>query len=368
MLDSAFTPTWGASSASMPNRGDPILAADRKKGCETTWHHAKVCRNGCHRRSSLWFGDVTSMCPVFQTSPKQVTFILALEVGQIDHARVNCWCCTLQYFIWPGQEWNKMVLWFYDHSIVHGFRSPVRGVLPILFAPHVPRIGIFCLTHRCWPVLLPAGSIRSSSPSGWYENCFKPMALQVRGSPLRPYRSASVFSRPCRCPCWGKTGRNCISQGHSWKLTYLLKDLCIFFWGGCCNVNFGMVDLAAQTVWLHWMRCQSFRNTFDQMTGSHSNSPGKYDRDYGFPKDSWYSIGDSWRKKCESMERHPAKVCQKGCYRLASLWFWWAATQAWWQCVSRNGVCCNSCNCLTELNEKSIFQDFTRSNDSLTLQ
>ena len=30
------------------------------------------------------------------------------------------------------------------------------------------------------------------------------------------------------------------------------------------------------------------------------------------------------------MERHPAKVCQKCCYRLASLWFWWAATQAWW--------------------------------------
>ena len=127
-----------------------------------------------------------------------------------------------------GQEWNKMVLWFYDHSIVHGFRSPVRGVLPILFAPHVPRIGIFCLTHRCWPVLLPAGSIRSSSPSGWYENCFKPMALQVRGSPLRPYWCASVFSRPCRCPCWGKTGRNCISQGHSWQLTYLLRTFAIF--------------------------------------------------------------------------------------------------------------------------------------------
>ena len=30
------------------------------------------------------------------------------------------------------------------------------------------------------------------------------------------------------------------------------------------------------------------------------------------------------------MERRPAKVCQKCCYRLASLWFWWAATQAWW--------------------------------------
>ena len=223
-----------------------------------------------------------------------------------------------------GQD-KSGIRWTYRHSIVHGFRSPVQGVLPIL-PSHAPRIGIFCLTRRCRPLLLPAGSIRSSSPSGWHEDCFKPKALQVPGSPLRPYRSTSGFSGPCRCPCWGKTGKNCISQGHSWSLAYLLKDLC----RGYCNVNFGIVKFAALTVWRHWMRCQSFRTTFDQMTGSHSNSPGKYDRDYGFPKDSWYSIGGSWwRKDWESIERHPAKVCHKCCYRLASLWFWWAATQAW---------------------------------------
>ena len=134
-----------------------------------------------------------------------------------------------------------------------GFRSPVRGVLPIL-PSQAPRIGIFCFTHRCRPVLWPARSIRSSSLVSRYKDCFKPMALQVRGSPLRPYRSASVFSRPCRCPCWGKTGRNCISQGHSWKLAYPFKDLCIFLWGADCNVNFGMVEFAALIVWPHWMR------------------------------------------------------------------------------------------------------------------
>ena len=76
------------------------------------------------------------------------------------------------------------------------------------------------------------------------------------------------------------------------------------------------------TVWLNWMRCQSFRTSIDQLTGSHSDSPGKYNRDYGFPQDSWSSTGDSWRKQdCESMESHPAKICQKCCYRLASLWF-----------------------------------------------
>ena len=191
-----------------------------------------------------------------------------------------------------------------------GFRSSVQGVRPILFPSLVPRIGIFCITHRCWPVLWPAGSIRSSSPSGWYENCFKPMALQVPGSPLRPCGTASGFSGSC---------------GSTW-----IQDLCIFFWGVHCNVNFGMVEFAALTVWLHGMRCQSFRTSIDQMTGLHCNSPGKYDRDCGFAEGPWYSIGDSWRKGgCQSTERHPANVCQKCCYRLVSLWFWWAATQAW---------------------------------------
>ena len=197
---------------------DPILhltvpQLEFEKSCERIWHYAKVCQNGCHKHSSLWFlCDVTSTCRVFETSREQVTFILALEVAEIDHARVTpgAALCNTSF----GQDKNG-IRWTYDHSIVHGFRSPVRGVLPTPFPSHVPRIGIFCVTHKCWPVLLPAGSIRSSSPSGWYEDCFKPMALPVPGYPLRPSGSASEFSRPCRCPCWCKTGRTCISQGHS---------------------------------------------------------------------------------------------------------------------------------------------------------
>ena len=104
-----------------------------------------------------------------------------------------------------------------------GSTCPIRAVLPIPFPSHVPRIGIFCLTHRCWPVLLPAGRTRSSSLVSRYEDCFKPMALQVPGSPLPPYRTASGFSGPCRSTCWCKTGRDCISQGNSWKLAYLLR-------------------------------------------------------------------------------------------------------------------------------------------------
>ena len=38
------------------------------------------------------------------------------------------------------------------------------------------------------------------------------------------------------------------------------------------------------------------------------------------------------------------------------------------QCFSGNGVCCKNCNCLTALNEMSIFQDFAWSIDWVTLQ
>ena len=116
-----------------------------------------------------------------------------------------------------------------------GFRSTVQGLLPIL-PSRVRRIGIFCFTHRCCPVLLPAGSIRSSSLVSRYEDCFKPTVLQVPGYPLRPYRTASGFSGLYGSTCWRKTGKNCISHGHTWKLAYLLRtfegatEMSIFGW------------------------------------------------------------------------------------------------------------------------------------------
>ena len=201
---------------------DTVLAphcstAGIEKGWETIWHHANVCQNGCHRHWSLWFlCDVTTMCRVFETSRKQVSFIRALEVAEIDHARVTAGAalCNTSF----GQD-KSGIKWTNCHSI--GFRSPVRAMPTILFPWHVSRIGSSCLTRRCRPVLLPAGSLRSSSPSGWHEDCFKPKAPPVPGYPLRPSRSTSGFSGLCGSTCWGKTDRNCISHGHSWKLAYL---------------------------------------------------------------------------------------------------------------------------------------------------
>ena len=96
------------------------------------------------------------------------------------------------------------------------------------------------------------------------------------------------------------------------KTSLTLKDLCILLRGLLQRQFFAMVEFAALTAWLHWMRCQPVRTSIDKMTESHSNSSGKYDRECGFPQDSSYSIAGSWQQKnCESMERHPAKACQK---------------------------------------------------------
>ena len=55
------------------------------------------------------------MCTVFQASPKQVTFILALEVGQIDPgSTAGAALCNTSF----GQD-KSGIRWTYRHSIVH---------------------------------------------------------------------------------------------------------------------------------------------------------------------------------------------------------------------------------------------------------
>ena len=91
------------------------------------------------------------------------------------------------------------------------------------------------------------------------------------------YKPKSVY-KMTRPHAYFACGMMCpqVWQGHScWKLAWLLRTFASF-WGVYCSVNFGMVEFAALTVWLHWIRCQSFRTSLDQMTGSHCNSPGKY--------------------------------------------------------------------------------------------
>ena len=165
--------------------------------------------------------------------------------SRTNWSRVNCWCCTLQYFIWPGQEWNKM-----DQSRFHcswlALLALSEGCFPSCF-PHVYHGLAFSVSPTCAGLCsCQQAAFEVHLRSGWYGACFKPKALQVPGSPLRPYGSASGSSGPCGSTCWCKTGRDCISQGHSWKLAYpsgplhlLLRGLlqCRFSDGGVCCTN-----------------------------------------------------------------------------------------------------------------------------------
>ena len=111
----------GPSSASMTDMRDPhscnCASADIKKAVQTIWHHDKVCQNGCHKHASLWFlCDVTSMCRVFETSRKQVSFILGsrreIDLGSTAGATL---CNTSLKF---GQD-KSGIRWTNRHSIVH---------------------------------------------------------------------------------------------------------------------------------------------------------------------------------------------------------------------------------------------------------
>ena len=138
MLDSAFTPKvrskfYKHDRYEGSHSCTSLRCSWHWKSCETIWHHANVYQNGCHRHSSLWFlCDVTIMCRICETSPKQVTFILALEVGQIDSGSTACWCCTWEYFICPGQEWNKMDLSSF-HSSWLALLALSKGCVPSCF-------------------------------------------------------------------------------------------------------------------------------------------------------------------------------------------------------------------------------------------
>ena len=125
MLDSAFTPKvrskfYKHDRYEGPHSCTSLHSWHWKKlwDCETIWHHANVCQNGCHRHASLWFlCGVTSTCRVFETSRQQVTFILALEVGQIDPgSTAGATLCNTSF----GQD-KSGIRWTYRHSIVHGW-------------------------------------------------------------------------------------------------------------------------------------------------------------------------------------------------------------------------------------------------------
>ena len=110
----------------------------------------------------------------------------------------------------------------------------VQGVRPILFPSHVPRIDIFCLTHRRCRVLLPAGSIRSSSL----------VSQSVQRLPQTNGASSSRLSSstiPIGFRVFRTIPMHMLMQ-NSQKLHFtgpqLKASLPLPLWWGFCNVNF----------------------------------------------------------------------------------------------------------------------------------
>ena len=335
-----FRQRSGPSSESMTNMRDPILAPHcAAAGIEKTVRRfGTMPQNGCHRNASLWLlRDMTSMCRVFETSRKQVRFILALEVEQIDHARVNCWCCFLQYFIWPGQEWNKMDLSSFHCSWL-ALGAWLEGCFPS------------CFRHICHGVfsVSPIGAGLCSCQLAAFEVHLPQVGTKTASNQWHFRFEAHLFDHTDPLPGFQdhadahelmQNWQRLHFTGPQSKASLPPKGLC----RGYCNVNFGMVKFAALTVWPHWMRCQSFRTSLDRMAESHCNSTSSSQSPLTFkyiaPESMTGIVAAQKTLDIQLVTAGAKKVAspwtvipptQNGCYRLVSLWFWWYAKSAWW--------------------------------------
>ena len=189
---------------------DTVLAphcstAGIEKGWETIWHHANVCPNGCHRHWSLWFlCDVTTMCRVFETSRKQVSFIRALEVGQIEPGlTAGAALCNTSF------DQNRSV-------------SPIGAGLcsgqPAAFEVHHRQVG-------------------TKTASNQWRFRFQTILFDHTDL-LRSFQDHTDLPMHMLMQNWQKL----YFTGPQLKASLPLEDLCIFLWWSYCNVNFGMVE------------------------------------------------------------------------------------------------------------------------------
>ena len=194
----------------------PILAPDCA-AAETIWHHANVCQNGCHRHASLWFlCDVTSMCPGIRDISKTGHFHPCIGSGT-NWLRVNCWCCTLQYFIWPAQEWNKM-----DQSRFHcswlALLALSKGCVPSCFHHmchgltfSVSPIGaaVCSCQQAAFEVHLLSVGTKTASTNGASGSRLSSSTIPIG---FGAFRTIQI----CQCTCWCKTGRKLYFTVASW--------------------------------------------------------------------------------------------------------------------------------------------------------
>ena len=211
MLDSAFTPKVRSKFYKHDRYEGPRSCTSLR----CSWDDLAPCQCLSKRLSQTFIAVILVRCdkhvPGTRNISKTGHFHPCIGSGT-NWLRVNCWCYTLQYFIWPEQERNKMDL----------------SSLEVLSHPQVPACA---LASRLQSKFISRQSVQR--------------LLQTNGASFSRLTSSTI--RICFCVfrtvpkhMLMQNCRNCISQLQAGLPCE--EDLCIFLWWSYCNVNFGMVE------------------------------------------------------------------------------------------------------------------------------
>ena len=228
MLDSAFTPkevlrAWRIWGTPFLHLIAPQLAF--KKSCGLSQTCIAVILVWCDNHVP----DMRNISKTGQLHP---------WIGsKTNWPRVNCWCYTLQYFIWPEQERNKM-----DQSSFHcswlALGSLLKGCFPS------------CFRHMCHELTFSVSPTRAGLCSGQqasFEVHLRQVDTKTASYQWRFQFQAHLFDHPDLLRGFQDRAeahelmQNWQKQhftGPQLKASLPLEDLCRGYW----NVNFGMVE------------------------------------------------------------------------------------------------------------------------------
>ena len=192
MLESAFTPKVRSKFCKRDRYEGPQSCTSLRR----SWHLKESCG-----LSQTFIAVILVWCDNHVPDMRNIS-----KTGQLhpcigsktNWPRANCWSCTLQHFIWPWQEWNKMDLSsFHCHCSWLALLALSKGCVPS------------CFHHMCHELTFsvsPTDDGLCSCQQASFEvhlrqvdtkPGFIPTALPIPGSPLRPSGSASGFSGSC---------------------------------------------------------------------------------------------------------------------------------------------------------------------------
>ena len=128
MLESAFTPKVRSKFCKRDRYEGPQSCTSLRR----SWHLKESCG-----LSQTFIAVILVWCDNHVPDMRNIS-----KTGQLhpcigsktNWPRANCWSCTLQHFIWPWQEWNKMDLSsFHCHCSWLALLALSKGCVPSCF-------------------------------------------------------------------------------------------------------------------------------------------------------------------------------------------------------------------------------------------